>query len=246
MRDVRVVLIGGTSNTGKSTVAEAVAERLGFEHRSTDGLARHPGRPWRTPEREVPPHVAEHYGTLTTDELVASVVAHYEQLWPRVVELVTDHTRDGAPGLVLEGSALWPEWVARLTVRCTAAVWLTADDTVVRDRVRAAGCYEQASEGERLLMDRFLARTDRYQALMVDAVDALGLDRVDTGGGRTVAELADAVLTAAAAQARPGRGDGTWASPFVTDEETHDLGGPVTRDDVRRIMGRGPWGGEQP
>ncbi|MFJ3968245.1 hypothetical protein ACIPYR_08765 [Streptomyces parvus] len=244
MRDARVVLIGGTSNTGKSTVAEAVADRLGFEHRSTDGLARHPGRPWRTPEREVPPHVAEHYGTLTTDELVASVLAHYERLWPRIEELITDHARGGAPGLVLEGSALWPERVARLTAPRTAAVWLTAEATVVRDRVRAAGRYAEATDRERLLMDRFLARTGRYQALMVAAVEARGLDRIDVGG-RTVAELADAVLAAAAAQARPGRGDGTWAGPFVTDGETHDLGGPVTRDDVRRIMGRGPWGGEQ-
>lgn len=43
VRDVRVVLIGGTSNVGKSTVAQVVAERLGFECLSTDGLARHPG-----------------------------------------------------------------------------------------------------------------------------------------------------------------------------------------------------------
>ncbi|MFE2974284.1 AAA family ATPase [Streptomyces sp. NPDC059258] len=204
MRDVRVVLIGGTSNTGKSTVAEAVAERLGFEHRSTDGLARHPGRPWRTSEHEVPPHVAEHYGTLTTDELIASVLAHYERLRPRIEELITDRAQAGSPGLVLEGSALWPAWVARLTVPRTAAVWLTADDTVVRDRVRAAGRYEEATAGERLLIDRFLARTDRYQALMVDAVEALDLARVDVGG-RTVAEVADAVLAAVGLQERPGR-----------------------------------------
>ncbi|MFJ1787753.1 hypothetical protein ACIOML_26045 [Streptomyces anulatus] len=205
MRDVRVVLIGGTSNTGKSTVAGAVAERLGFEHRSTDGLARHPGRPWRTPEHEVPPHVAEHYGTLTTDELLASVIAHYERLWPRIEELITERARAGAPGLVLEGSALWPDHFARLTVPRTAAVWLTADDTVVRDRVRAAGGYEQATDAERHLMDRFLARTVRYQARMLDAVEAHGLDRVDTGG-RTVTEVADAVLAAAAAaRTRPGR-----------------------------------------
>ncbi|MEI5033763.1 hypothetical protein RB201_16155 [Streptomyces sp. S1A(2023)] len=205
MRDVRVVLIGGTSNTGKSTVAEAVAERLGFEHRSTDGLARHPGRPWRTPEHEVPPHVAEHYGTLTTDELLASVLDHYERLRPRIEELITDRAGAGAPGLVLEGSALGPAWVARLTVPRTAAVWLTADDTVVRDRVRSPGRYEQATDAERHLMDRFLARTVRFQALMLDAVEELGLARVDTGGGRTVEELADAVLAAAATQARPGR-----------------------------------------
>ncbi|MFE3854930.1 hypothetical protein ACFXPN_27835 [Streptomyces griseorubiginosus] len=79
MRGVRVVVIGGTSNTGKSTVAGAVAERLGFAHRSTDLLARHPGRPWRTPEREVPPHVAEHYATPAVDELIDSVLGHYER-----------------------------------------------------------------------------------------------------------------------------------------------------------------------
>ncbi|MFD5200874.1 hypothetical protein ACFWM7_12145 [Streptomyces sp. NPDC058375] len=245
MRDVRVVLIGGTSNTGKSTVAEAVADRLGFEHRSTDGLARHPGRPWRTPGHEVPPHVTEHYGTLTTDELIASVLAHYERLWPRIEELITDRAQAGSPGLVLEGSALWPERVARLTVPRTAAVWLTADDTAVRGRVRAAGRYGEATEGERLLMDRFLARTERYQTLMVDAVDALGLDRVDTGGGRTVAEAADAVLAAVEGQSRPARGGGTGDRAFVTDEETHDLGAPITRADVRRIMAEGPRGGEQ-
>ncbi|MFF8743293.1 AAA family ATPase [Streptomyces californicus] len=205
MRDVRVVLIGGTSNTGKSTVAGRLAERLGFEHRSTDGLARHPGRPWRTPEHEVPPHVAEHYATSTPDELLASVLAHYERLWPRIEELITDRARPGAAGLVLEGSALLPERVARLTVPRTAALWLTADDAVLRDRVRTAGRYARASEEERLLMDRFLARTHRFQARTVEAVESLGLARLDVGGGRTVEELADAVMATAA---RPNRSGG--------------------------------------
>ncbi|KOU49294.1 hypothetical protein ADK56_18580 [Streptomyces sp. MMG1522] len=205
MRDVRVVLIGGTSNTGKSTVAGRLAERLGFEHRSTDGLARHPGRPWRTPEHEVPPHVAEHYATSAPDELLASVLAHYERLWPRIEGLITDRARPGAAGLVLEGSALLPERVARLTVPRTAAVWLTADDTVLRDRVRTAGRYARASEEERLLMDRFLARTHRFQTRTVEAVESLGLARLDVGGGRTVEELADAVMATAA---RPNRSGG--------------------------------------
>ncbi|MEU5133824.1 AAA family ATPase [Streptomyces californicus] len=205
MRDVRVVLIGGTSNTGKSTVAGRLAERLGFEHRSTDGLARHPGRPWRTPEHEVPPHVAEHYATSAPDELLASVLAHYERLWPRIEGLITDRARLGAAGLVLEGSALLPERVARLTVPRTAAVWLTADDAVLRDRVRTAGRYARASEEERLLMDRFLARTHRFQTRTVEAVESLGLARLDVGGGRTVEELADAVMATAA---RPNRSGG--------------------------------------
>ncbi|MFJ3700749.1 MULTISPECIES: hypothetical protein [Streptomyces] len=111
MRGVRVVLIGGTSNVGKSAVAKAVADRLGFDCLSTDGRARHPGRPWRTPEREVPPHVAEHYGTLTVDELIRSVLDHYERLWPRIEALVT--TRATGGGAVRAWS-----WKARRFGRC--------------------------------------------------------------------------------------------------------------------------------
>ncbi|MGP4016641.1 hypothetical protein [Saccharopolyspora sp. 5N708] len=195
MGDVRVVLIGGTSNVGKSTVARAVADRLGFEYRSTDGLARHPGRPWRTPEREVPAHVAEHYGSLDVDELITSVLDHYERLWPRIEELITDHAvgTSARSGLVLEGSALWPARVAKLTVPHTVAGWLVADDAVVRARVHASGRYAEATDEERHLMAKFLARTERYQALMLDVVDRLGLARIDVGT-RGVAELADAVL----------------------------------------------------
>ncbi|MCC9308467.1 hypothetical protein LN042_15455 [Kitasatospora sp. RB6PN24] len=197
MRATRVVLIGGTSNVGKSTAAQAVARRLGFDCLSTDGLARHPGRPWRTTEREVPAHVAVHYSTLTVDELLASVLAHYERLWPRIEQLVTTYATGGGAGLVLEGSALWPSRVATLTAPGTAAVWLTGDAALLRDRIRTAGRYGQATEQERHLMDKFTARTLRYQAAMLDAVAALGLDRVDVGSGRSVAEVGDAVLALA-------------------------------------------------
>ncbi|MCK7625290.1 hypothetical protein MUU72_19630 [Streptomyces sp. RS10V-4] len=217
MREVRVVLIGGTSNVGKSTLGQVLAERLGFAYRSTDKLARHPGRPWRTPEREVPAHVAEHYAALPLDELIASVLDHYARLWPRVEALVTAHATGGAAetGLVLEGSALWPERVAGLTVPHTGAVWLTADPAVVRARVHAAGGYAAATDAERHLMDKFLARTDRYQTLMLSAVRRLGLAHVDTGDGRSPAELADAVLAAVAAQRSPGRLPAPAAGPTV-------------------------------
>ncbi|MFJ6706742.1 MULTISPECIES: hypothetical protein [unclassified Streptomyces] len=207
MRDVRVILIGGTSNVGKSTVAQVVAEKVGFECLSTDGLARHPGRPWRTPEWDVPAHVAEHYGSLTVDELITSVLDHYESLWPRIEELITVRAADdrGSAGLVLEGSALWPVRVARLQVPHTAAVWLTADESLVRSRIRTAGCYEAARGKEQVLMDKFLARSVRYQRIMSDAVDRLAMDRIDAGDGRSVAELADAVLAAADAQSAVGR-----------------------------------------
>ena len=195
MRDLRVVLIGGTSHTGKSTVARAVAERLGFDCRSTDLLARHPGRPWRRPDWEVPPHVAEHYATLGVDELIHSVLGHYARLWPTIEELITDGAHGDGPGLVLEGSALWPDRVAGLTVPGTRAVWLTADDAVLRERIHASARYGEASDEERHLVDKFLARAERFQTLMTRAVDDHGLTRLDASD-RSAAEATEAVLTA--------------------------------------------------
>ncbi|MFE2373670.1 hypothetical protein [Streptomyces sp. NPDC059398] len=196
MQKARVVLIGGTSNVGKSTIAQVVAESLGFACLSTDGLARHPGRPWRTPEREVPEYVAEHYRSLTVDQLVSSVTEHYERLWPRIEELITEYAdgRGAGAGLVLEGSALLPARVAGLTVPRTAAMWLTASEAVIRDRVREAGRYGEAADAERLLMDKFLARALRYQELMLEDVDRLVLDRVDLRGSSCPERAAKIVL----------------------------------------------------
>ncbi|WUG43347.1 hypothetical protein OG550_09505 [Kitasatospora sp. NBC_00458] len=195
-----MVLIGGTSNTGKSTVARLVADRLGFECRSTDELARHPGRPWPTPTWEVPVHVAEHYRSLTVEELIASVLDHHGRLWPRIEELVTARAaQDGGTGLVLEGSALRPAAVARLAAPRTAAVWLTADEDVLRDRMHAACRYAEATADGRYLVDKFLARAVRFQELMVAEACALGLECIDTGGGRSAAEVADAVRASAVA-----------------------------------------------
>ncbi|MFE6865286.1 hypothetical protein ACFVFS_01880 [Kitasatospora sp. NPDC057692] len=196
---LRVVLIGGTSNTGKSAVAGRVAERLGFECRSTDALARHPGRPWPAPGWEVPLHVAEHYRALTVEELTASVLAHYAWLRPRIEEIVAERSAGGGgPGLVLEGSALRPADMARLVGPGTAAVWLAADEAVIRERIRRGGRYAEAGEDGRYLMDKFLARSVRYQELMSAELDPLGPVRFDAGDGRSADELADAVLAALA------------------------------------------------
>jgi hypothetical protein len=154
--------------------------------------------------------VAEHYGTLPVDELTTAVLDHYERLWPDIEKLI--RTRGTGPadgsGLVLEGSALWPDRVAQLTVPHTAAVWLTADAGVLRARIHRAGSYDDATPLEKRLIDAFLARTLRYQALMLAALGQRGLDSVHVRGDEPVAELVSAVLATVDTQAEVGRSDG--------------------------------------
>jgi 2-phosphoglycerate kinase len=172
-----VLLIGGTAAVGKSTVARLLAARLGAGLESTDRLGRHPGRPWTIEERPVPDHVVEHYRRLSTEELAAEQLAHYERMWPGIHALIEQHARD-ATAFVLEGSGIWPDRCAGLTTPGVTAVWLTASSDLIAARVHAMSRYDELSADHRWLVNRFLARTVCYDEIMRDAVRRLGLPLV--------------------------------------------------------------------
>ena len=178
---LRVVLIGGTSHVGKSALSESLAEALGWDRLSTDSLARHPGRPWKSAPEKVPGHVAEHYLTLSVEELIKDVLRHYRiNVWPKVEEIIGTRLEDSsATGIVLEGSAIWPEFVNDLDFDRVAALWLTADDEILRKRIYAGSLYSSKSPRERMMIDKFLERTLTYNALMVAAVNRHGSVLVD-------------------------------------------------------------------
>ena len=194
---VRVILIGGTSHVGKSTLAQHLAERLGWACRSTDQLARHPGRPWRPLGEDVPAHVADYYLDLTDEARLGSVLAHYRSIWPLAEALVRRHGEDpSAERLVLEGSALWPQLAAALALPSAAAVWLTGPAGLIEDRIRRESRYGEVDQRGRAMIDAFIERSRRFDRLMMDEVRRLGLAHVEVGGDNGVETLADRCLAA--------------------------------------------------
>ncbi len=164
----RTLLIGGTSHAGKSSLALSLAARLGYSLVSTDKLARHPGRPWPTPRGAVPAHVREHYGTLSTEALFSDVMHHYHNnVRPRVLGLIHQHEILGQ-GLVIEGSALWPEWWQPTAT--LAGFWLAAPDDTIAERIRLNAGYTSMSSKDAYLVDRFVERSLYYQANMLKVV----------------------------------------------------------------------------
>lgn len=191
---LRVILIGGSSNVGKSTLAKSLADKLGWRCISTDSLARHPGRPWSA-TAEVRQHVAEHYLSLSVDELIKDVLRHYQTMQPNIESLITAHaTDDSTVPLVMEGSALWPEFISTLDIPDTAAIWLTASNSLFQTRIYNASQIENAADREKMMVQKFLGRTLVYNEQMMEAVNRLGLVSINVESASSLDELSNRCL----------------------------------------------------
>ena len=99
--------------------------------------------------------------------------------------------RSTPAGLVLEGSALWPGFVANLVNdnNCVRAVWLTAREQLFRTRIFTESNFDRVSNEEQYLIQKFLDRTLHYDRQMRAEIDRLGLMCVDVESISTAAEL---------------------------------------------------------
>ncbi|MCP4753660.1 MAG: 2-phosphoglycerate kinase [Proteobacteria bacterium] len=193
----KILLIGGASHMGKSRIAKFLASHLGWSYRSTDKLARHPGRPWQEKQKEVPEHVADHYLLLPADELINSVLRHYgETVGPLFEDIVTSHATDqAADNLVMEGSAILPELVVTFRFDNIAAVWLTASNEFIRRRIYAASQYKTKSRREKTMVDKFLTRNQLFNERIVETVNRFGLMSMNIENTSNIEELAAKCLS---------------------------------------------------
>ena len=195
MSELKVILVGGTSHAGKSTLAQALGQVLSWDSVSTDSLARHPGRPWKTAQKLVPSHVADHYRLLSVDELLRDVLRHYQTMEPRIRDLVHQYADSPSGGLVLEGSALWPPQVASLANKSVGAVWLTASDSLLQQRIYATSQFDETTDQDRELIQKFLARTLLYNQQMAQEIRRLGLTSITVEEDTSSSELVSQALS---------------------------------------------------
>ena len=151
--------------------------------------------------RDVPPHVVEHYTHLFVDELLTDVLAHYQKnVLPKIVALVRGRASESTtPGLVLEGSALWPEFVAPLLSDKIAAVCLLASEELVTGRMHPESKYHERAAQEQFLIEKFLERTLVFGRRMERAIRDHGLLSVRACAGDTVEYLSQKCLGSIAA-----------------------------------------------
>jgi 2-phosphoglycerate kinase len=193
----KLLLIGGSSHVGKSTLAQSLASHLRWNYCSTDKLARHPGRPWQAKLEDIPKHVADHYQLLSADELIEDVLYHYRKnVWQLIEDIITSHATDASSQtMIMEGSALLPELVITLNFHNISTIWLTASNEFLRRRIYTSSQYETKSTYEKMLVDKFLERNCLYNDRIIDAVNQLGLMSLDVEDISTTDELMNRCLS---------------------------------------------------
>ena len=192
-----IVLIGGTSHTGKSTLAHVIAARTGGQCISTDNLARHPGRPWRTDAGDVPAHVAAHYLSLTVSDLMQDVLRHYrEVVRPLLIAAIDSPLNASRAVMIVEGSAVLPEMIDVLQARRVTSLWLTASHATIRQRIRASSRHATKSTRDQFLIDQFVQRACAFNDTVQEDVARRGLASVDTERASIMDDLINERLAA--------------------------------------------------
>ena len=188
----RILLIGGTSHVGKSTLGKAWAIKLDWDYISTDSLGKHPGRPWITVKnREIKEHVAQHYSTLSVEALLSDVLSHYQKnILPQVKAIIQTATFANKC-LVIEGSALYPKFVHHFLEQQIDGIWLTASDRLLTARILRESNFYGVDKDAQYLITKFIARTLLYNQSLQEDILHLELKSIKLERDLKVEELTD-------------------------------------------------------
>jgi chloramphenicol 3-O-phosphotransferase len=194
----RVILIGGSPTSGKSTVARAIAAQVGFSVIGTDDL----GAAARgvTGAAVAPDLFAmraddyrEYYISHSAEELLEHAQRSHRALWPGIESVIREHAT-WASSAIIEGWALLPDLVAKLDLSGVAAVWIEVPDSVLEARVRANPAFYAGASNPDLMIRQFTRRSVDFGFVLRTQTSALQLPLVRLSGSETPEEASRALL----------------------------------------------------
>jgi len=157
----KVILIGGSPQVGKSTVAIELASRLKYAYISTDDIGEAlqavvPLDPMRGMEYR------EYYTKTAPGQLMADIQQYHKAMEPAIRRLVEIHSTWGG-SIVMEGWALYPSVIQALTNDNAAAIWLIAEDALLETRLENRPDFFNGILAAR---NHYLLRSKQHNALL--------------------------------------------------------------------------------
>jgi 2-phosphoglycerate kinase len=132
----KVILIGGTPYTGKTTLAKLLSAKLGYSNISTDDLgsalrAVLPDDPAFNPNGSR--SYEDYYLQETNEKLISDTERHHSRLKPAVMHVIDSHLHFSGPA-VIEGWSMFPLWFDNDN-KDLGKIWLVSDPDTIYDRI---------------------------------------------------------------------------------------------------------------
>jgi 2-phosphoglycerate kinase len=192
-----VILIGGASGAGKTTLASALASRLGSDSMSADDLfiaAKTFTTPHTHPGMHVMnvPNYIDYFTNSTVDKLTADATEQHQAFWPVIERVIRFRLLEHRP-IVIDGWFFRPKWISELNLDNVRSFWLVADSQVLEKREREQGTWERSSNPEQMIQNH-LGRSYWYNDLIRRQAEELGSEILHQDGTVSVDSLCDTIV----------------------------------------------------
>ena len=156
-KNVKVVLIGGSPMSGKTTLATKIASKYLCNCISTDDIAQVIQTVIDVnPMKEL--DYREYYVRKSIDDLVKDIIEYHEKIWPSIKRLIDIHSTWSNP-IIIEGWALYPRLVKELGAKNIKNIWLVCDEKVFVERLIESKEFYLGATDVDLMISNYLKRS---------------------------------------------------------------------------------------
>jgi 2-phosphoglycerate kinase len=194
----KVILIGGAPGTGKTTLGNALAARLGIASLTIDDLLT-AALAVTTVESHPSLHIMrgesylDYFTNRSIEQLKADAELQHETVWSMVRRVISTHAAWGS-AIVIEGWHLRPNKVAKLAYDNVHAVWIVAATSVIEERERKNVEWLRGSSNPEQMLANFTARSLWHNELIREQAIAHQMAVLFQDGSKSAKELCDLLL----------------------------------------------------
>lgn len=171
-KNIKVILIGGSPMSGKTTLATKLAQRYEYNCISTDDI----GGILKTvvainPIGDMDYH--KYYIKRSWEDLCRDTWQCHQKIWPAVKRLVKIHSEWGTP-IIIEGWALYPILFQNSVVENMKRIWLISDSDVLKNRLINAKEFILGASNADMMVEKYLQRSMWHNEKIYQQVIEIG------------------------------------------------------------------------